>query len=104
MRDADDFASNKRVVACHAIIADDRPVAAVKISQDPMAFGQKDLGVMSAAPFILDDDLICGSPTDGYGPTLNQTKNVGPFRAFTDNQVGEHTCIIVQLPISDEGR
>src|SRR3954451_25441092 len=46
--------------------------------------------MVAAAALVLDDDGIGRGTANGYGLAIDQTKDVGPLRAFANNQVRCH--------------
>lgn len=75
------------MVALQSCPLDLNTIAAVEISQLPFTMRGKDFGVMTAAPIVVDDDLIRWCATDGYGSSFNEPENIGPLGAISNDEV-----------------
>ena len=56
--DPDDVGRLQRPVALDLLVADHGSVAAFQVAERPLPAGHEDLGVVAAAPIVLDDDLV----------------------------------------------
>ena len=65
---------------------------------------RKIFGVVAAAAFVLDDDLVGGRPAHRNRPSGGQTEHVRPLGAFANNQVSLHDpaclyCKRLRIPL-----
>ena len=49
--------------------------------------------MMAAASLVFDHDLVRWRSADRNRSTFDQTKDVGPFRTFSNYEVSEHACL-----------
>ena len=87
VRDPDDVARAQGVVTVDRLPPHDRAISAVQVTNRPFAAGQKHLGVVAAAPLVLDDNFVSGSATNGDGAPRREPKDVRPLRAFADDEI-----------------
>ena len=78
------------IVVLNPLAVDERAVAAIEVAERPLPLRLKHLGVVAAAPLVLHDDRVGRRTADRDRFAVDQTKHVGPFRAFANNQVCRH--------------
>jgi hypothetical protein len=54
-----------------------------------MVIGEKNLCMLAAGLFLTDNDLISRRTTDRNGSAGDKPKNIGPFGAIPNNEIGE---------------
>ena len=88
--DPHDVARLQLIVGLNPLAVDERAVAAIEVAQRPLALRLEHLGMIAAAALVLDDDGIGRRAADRHRLAVDQAEDVGPLRAFANNQVCRH--------------
>ena len=73
------------IVVLHALPVDQRAVAAVQITQCPLALRLKNFGVVTTAPLVLDDDRVRRCPANRHRFAVHEAAaEAGPYRRYRD--------------------